>query len=197
MKIGKFPIILAMATIMALTGVAAACPDNINYPQYDYLFPHDSVSGTKVTYLLDTVKNPGASVIEYCVYPAPGFKGQTSDLTALYSGSIGPWKVDRPGSQTYFGFDRGIGGDPNNLPIDGTKNIQMGHADYKVSSEMPVSEIILFHINDPDECQRTDKENTCWRLPGKPLPPVPEVSTIVMVSIGLIGTVLISRKTKR
>lgn len=196
MKIRKFLLVLAIAT-MALTGVAAACPNNTNYPQYDYLLSHDSISGTEVTYLLDTVGKTGASVIEYCVYPTPGFKGLDSDLTAIYSGSVGPWAVDRPGSKTYFGFDRGSGGDPNNLPIDGTKNIQIGRADYKVPGKMPTSEIILFHINDPTECQSTEGANSCWRLPGKPQPPVPEVSTMIMVSIGLIGTVLVVRKTKR
>jgi hypothetical protein len=194
MKIGKFSLILAIATTMALTGVAAACPNNTNYPQYDNLLPHDSVSGTKVTYLLDTVNKAGASVIEYCVYPTSGLKGQKSDLTAFYSGSIGSWIVHHSDSKTYFGFDRGSGGDPNNLPIDGTKNIQVGSADYKDPSKMPTSEIILFHINDPAECQ---SENTCWRLPGKPPQPTPEASTIAMVSIGLIGTMLITRKTKR
>ncbi len=196
MKLGKFLISLAIAAT-ALTGITIACPDNTNHPQYDNLLSHDSISGTNVTYLLDTVNKTGASVIEYCVYPAPGFKGQTSDLVALYSGSIGPWTADHPGSKTYFGFDRGSSGDPNNLPIDGTKNIQVGSADYKISSNVPTSEIILFHINDSAECRPTDKSDTCWRLPGKPQPPVPEISTIVMVSIGLIGTVMIARKTKR
>jgi hypothetical protein len=51
--------------------------------------------------------------------------------------------------------------------------------------------VILFHINDIDECGLNDE--TCWRRPGNPVPPVPELTSIVLVSAGIFGLFLVSR----
>lgn len=197
----KILVVTAILSVMVtMTGIVAAedvfdCRENTNVPQYDFLSPHTSDNGNVRTYLLDTFTKSGASVIEYCVYPTPGFTGSTTDLTALYTGGVGPWTVDRPGSKIYFGFDRTPGGDPNNLPINGGTDIPIGKADYKGS--LPTSELILFHINDPKECQPTDQSDTCWRKPGTPPPPVPEMSTMILTFTGMVGLLLFSREYRK
>ena len=73
--------------------------------------------------MLDVANKPGALILEYCVYPNPGFTGNTNDLTPLYPG----WTIDRPGIKTYFGFDSRSA---SKIPIDGGVNINVGKAKY-------------------------------------------------------------------
>lgn len=175
-------------------GVGGGCPNrnslDSHTQMYDYLYPGKTTEGTVVTYILNTISNSGTSVIGYCVYPTLGFEGSTEDLTPLQTGwSIWPTKTNKD----YFGFERGQGG--NELPIDGAKDVQVGRVDYEESG-LPTREVILLHIYDPQECGPED--DTCWRRPGTPPPPpVPEMSTIALVSAGLIGLLLIARKYKK
>lgn len=187
-----FTIMLSVTGIAAANGIGGGCPGRNSLGShtqtYDDLYAYSTVDGTVVTYLLNTVNND-ASVIGYCVYPTPEFTGATGDLGALYSG----WQVSRPDSANYFGFQRGTGS--NNVPIDGTTNIQIGRADYKHTEKLPTSDVILLHINDPNECQT--EGDTCWRRSGTSQPPVPELGTIVLTSTGMLGLILVSRKYRQ
>jgi len=146
----KHILITSIVIVCMLSLPALGCPDrnalDSHLQMYDYLSPGIIDDGTKITYVLNTINKPGASVIEYCVYPTPGFTGSDDDLDPLYVG----WKVSYNKNKDYFGFVRSQGDD--NIPIDGTTGIEIGEADYLSSDNVPTSEVILFHINDPDEC---------------------------------------------
>lgn len=157
---------------------------------YDYLYMGKVVDGTVATYVLNTILNPQTSVIGYCVYPTPGFEGDVEDLTPLQAG----WAIwPNNANKDYFGFERGQGG--NEISIDGTTDINVGNVNYD-DSRLPTSEVVLFHIYDQQECGPED--DTCWRRPGTaPPPPVPEASTVVLVSAGLLGLFIIARMYRK
>ncbi len=186
-----------IVAILTLTGLASGsgCNDRSSLGShlqtYDYLSTGTTDDGNKVTYFLNTVNKPGASVIGYCVYPTPGFTGDDSNIIPLFTGNIGLWAIFHPKSKDYFGFERRSGGNKNNIPVNGNTGIQVGKVDYLSSDKKPSSEVILFHINDIDECGPIDE--TCWRRPGTPVPPVPELTSIVLVSAGLFGLFMVSR----
>ena len=96
-------------------------------------------------------------LIEYCVYTSPLPDSQT----ALYS----DWTSGA--STHFFDFERS-GGDPDNLPFDGsTKTV--GYATW--GGSVPSSQLILLHINDPSECANlygAGSSATCFVLPGTP-----------------------------
>ncbi len=173
-------------------GVGGGCPSrnslNSHTQTYNYLSVGNAIENNEATYLLNTFNKPGASVIGYCVYPTPGFSGSDDDLIPLYTG----WAVWHNNNKDYFGFQRGVGS--NNIPIDGTTGIEIGKADYLAADKLPTSEVVLFHINDPDEC---GPDETCWRRPGASPPPVPELTTIALVSTGIFGLFLVSRMYSR
>lgn len=155
---------------VGLIGTAAAdiewdCPSNTDRPTVDFAYAHsqfDSSTNT-MTYLIDTIDKPGTSLIEYCVYPTPGFTGSNSDLMALYSG----WSIDRPGSTYYFGFDSR---DAPWMPFNGDTNVQMGKAIY---TEAPSDQLILLHIADTEECIGG---SSCWRKPSTSPLPTPTIT---------------------
>ncbi len=197
---------IAMVCMLSLTGLADAngngggqsngvgggCPGRSSLDShtqtYYYLSVGEVIENHEVTYLLNTFTKTGASVIGYCVYPTPGFAGSNDDLEPLYTG----WAVWHNNNKDYFGFERGQGS--NTIPIDGETGIEIGEADYLEASKVPASEIVLFHINDPEEC---NPDETCWRRPGGSTPPVPELTTIALVSAGIFGLFLVSRRYSR
>lgn len=200
-------VILALTGIASANGVGSGCPDRNSLGShtqtYDFLSANEAVNGNVLTYSLDTVNKAGASVIAYCVYPTPVFTGSDSDLTPLYVGNVGLWTIFHPDSKDFFGFTRGSGGDNNNIPIDGTTGIDVGKTDYLSADKKPTSEVVLFHIKDSEECARDDDSeedsDTCWRRPGTPQPPIPELSTIVLTTagIGILGLFLVLRKRNK
>ena len=191
---------IVMVCILSLTGLAGpngnggGCPDRNSLGQhtqpYNYLTAGNTIENNEVTYLLNTYTKTGASIIGYCVYPTPGFTGSNDDLEPLYAG----WEAsfNDNNKKDYFGFIRD--GGQNNIPIDGETGIEIGEADYIEDDKVPTSEVVLFHINDPEEC---DPDETCWRRPGRSPPPVPELSTIALVSAGISGLFLVSRRYSR
>ena len=184
-------ILVAMAGLVSAEGIGGGCPSRQSLGShtqtYDNLYTDELTSGNVVTYLLNTVAKDDASVIGYCVYPAPGFAGSNDDLTPLYI----EWAISHQHGKDYFGFQRGQGS--NNIPIDGATDIEIGEADYLAEDKVPTSDVILFHIDDPEEC---GTEDTCWRRPGSSPPPVPELGTVVLMSAGILGLFLIARKSR-
>ena len=168
---------IATLILIGFIGTATAeiilfdCTGNTDRPttQLGYAYSYiDSVTNT-ITYKLDVTNKPGAEILEYCVYPDPGFTGNTNDLTPLYS----EWTIDRPGTKAYFGFDSRSA---PKLPVDGSTNIDIGKAKYV--DGLPSSEIILLHVLDIDEC---GGESSCWRTAStSPLPsPTPTPTATV------------------
>lgn len=185
-------VLIAMAGLASAEGIGGGCPSRqslgLHTQTYDNLYADESVSGNVVTYLLNTVEKDGTSVIGYCVYPTPGFTGSDDDLAPLYT----EWAVSHHNDKDYFGFERGQGS--NTIPIDGATDIEIGEADYLTADKAPTSEVVLFHINDPEEC---GPEDTCWRRSGTPIFPVPELATVVLVSAGIVGLFFVARKYKK
>lgn len=189
MAVTIFIVAVTMMGTASAQGIGGGCPNVNNFDSYTYLIASKNTNGNVVTYILNTLSGApaDAKVIGYCVYPTPVFTGSDSDLTPLALSAI--W---HPDNKSYFGFERGTGG--NEIPIDGTMDIAVGETDYLSADKIPTSEVILFHIYDPKECGSDD---TCWRQSGSPPPPVPELSQIILVSAGLLGIALISRKYRR
>ena len=70
--------------------------------------------------------------------------------------------ASKPGND--FGFSR-PGGDPTNIPLDGTTGIAIGSATW---ANVPTKQTIVLHINDSSKCGTSP---TCFVLPGaKPGP---------------------------
>lgn len=127
-------------------------------------------------------------VFELCVY-TDGTLVQESQLAALYSG----YGVFFPGNSPddYFGFRKkptSQGG--TYIPVDGNL-YYAGEANY--GSTKP-GETIVLHIIDDVECS---PQESCYRGPKEPYDPIPELSTIVLTSTGLLGILLISRRYRK
>ena len=138
----------------------SACPNTVGTrPTDPNVTASYTTSGGTATYSIGTPNESQIStgipgLIEYCVYtsPLPG------SPTALY----GDWKSGV--SNNFFDFERS-GGDPDNLPFNGSTQM-VGYATW---SSVPASQTILLHINDPTECQRlygAGSSATCFVLPG-------------------------------
>ncbi len=141
--------LMISAIIIILTGfigtttaeiILSDCPSDTDRPvtQLGYAHSYFDSSTNTMTYLLDTSQDGNAEILEYCVYPDPGFTGMTSDLTPLYNG----WSIDRPGTKSYFGFDSRSA---DKIPLDGSTDILIGKAKYVDGP--PSSELILLHVS--------------------------------------------------
>jgi hypothetical protein len=99
-------------------------------------------------------------LIEYCVYT------QTPPDTGSVAASYDAWVPLSYGTGGFFGFKR-PNGDPTNVPFDGSTQT-MGSATF--SSGVPSDQVILLHINDPDECNALYGGNplTCFVLANSP-----------------------------
>jgi len=156
----------------------------------------EPVSGSITTLYLDTEFRSGASLIQVCVYPIPGFDPEigTRDIAPLLTDK---WVPKHRGHKEYYGFGRILGTD--NIPFDGTKDIEIGTADYGRDT---YSHQILMHIYDPEEC-KNDKDagegafqgKTCWRRPGTSTQ-IPEFPTIALPIAAVIGLVFFFQHRK-
>ena len=104
-----------------------------------------SYSGSPMaTYVFDSFFNEGGGggvpgLIAYCVYTS-------TDPTTGSSATTFTFDTDAGSGD--FGFVRS-GGDPTNIPLDGNSHT-MGTATW--SGSAPSGQIIVLHINFPDEC---------------------------------------------
>lgn len=128
--------------------------------------------GTTVTYVFDSWVDTSPTggvpgLIEYCVYPSqpPGNPTSATSATAFVT--------DFGAIQGFFGFVRS-GGDPTNIPLDGTNPITMGTATWPLGTA-PVTQTIVLHINDEAECSALYGAGTssCFVLPTREHPPPP------------------------
>src|SRR5437764_5961127 len=130
-----------------------------------------TASGNVATYSFQsfTNENPLGGVpglIEYCVYTSP----LPNSTTAVAIGANATAFVSSTdASKGEFAFQRN-GGDPANLPFDGTTHT-VGTATFNTG--VPTLQTIVLHINDAAECKRVYGvgstnvvSDTCFVLPG-------------------------------
>lgn len=163
---------IGLSAILALSiqPAFASCPatENVdNFHQSDLVGTQTQQSGNTFTYYFDSFvdRNPANGVpglIEYCIYPTP-FTAPDS-VTSVALGANGQTWQNASGPNS-ISFQRPQG-NPSNIPLDGTQNIQMGTATW---SNAPQDQKILLHINDAAECNRLygDNPGTCFVQPGK------------------------------
>jgi hypothetical protein len=145
-----------------------------------------SSAGDTSTYFFDSVVDrspitdgvPG--LISYCVYPSqPPANPDSADANAV-GANADPFDVNFGSAQGFFSFTRG-GGNPSNIPLDGTTNIQIGTAKWckpdPITSACtvfpPTAQDIVLHINDAAECDLLygGDPGTCFVLPNGEEPP--------------------------
>lgn len=154
-----FSVLLAFATEQ----VAASCPASNslgNFQSSNLVGATSEQNGNDITYYFDSFvdRNPTDGVpglIEYCVYPQVLPNSVTAAVSGWQAGTgVGSFSFSRPN------------GNPTNIPLDGTQNIEMGTASW--ASAPASDQMILLHINDADECNRIYGGNpgTCFVFPG-------------------------------
>jgi LEA14-like dessication related protein len=147
------------------------CPSNdpTTWQTDNQVGASSTTSGLTATYTFSSFVNENSSggipgLIEYCVYPASVPHDVAVD-PALKGANGSAWTFSLGSSR--FSFSR-PGGDPSNIPLNGTTGITMGAATW--SSSLPTSQVIVLHVNDPAECNALYKDGslTCFVLPGTP-----------------------------
>lgn len=133
-----------------------------------------------------TNKNPSNGIPgfrEVCVYSSTG----ASSANSLWS----PWTVKKTSPHVEF---RGgeSGGDPENIPFDGNIHA-VGTIQWSAASQNIQT---LVHVKSAELCPN-DPDNSCFLRPPNPPGVVPELSTMILVSIGTLGLVFVSRKYRR
>src|SRR5262249_21236971 len=119
----------------------------------------ESPANTFTYQLKTTDQSPSGGVpgvMDICVYSTPLPTGQTTDA------SIVPWTGAINSTHGWFAWGR-PGGDPTNLPLDGT-TYTFGTATFGATP----AQFIAVHINDEAECNAQGQASkTCFVLPGK------------------------------
>lgn len=178
----KYQILITFLVLAGFAGIASAdpCPSlNAVKPSDSYGDVTTSISGKTVTYHVTA----SVDIQGLCIYET-----NLANLGPLTGTSPISWSFSHPGSQNFFEFKRTA----SSQLLQPGDSKDVGSVDF-INNPLPTSdEIYALHINDP-VCGTAI---TCFVFPG-PSQPVPEVSTIVLSSAGLLGLVLISRKYKK
>ena len=148
----------------------SGCPNSTaigNFVTSNIVGASFTASGTTATYRFDSFvnRNPVGGIpglIEYCVYTSPL---PTSVLAQAVGANGDPFTSSIESQQGFFDFER-AGGNPSNVPLNGTTGTVMGTATW--SATAPTTQTILLHINDSAECSRlyTAGTSTCFVRPG-------------------------------
>lgn len=188
LKIRILGIVAICAILTVMAGIASAdpCPDfNAVKKANSYGAVVASKSGSDVTYTIAGMS--GVSAQGLCIYEPFTIK---NTLSQVGTNAFNSWKLDpHKGNHEYFewqgdGTQRIAPGDPSS---SGTANF----AD--MASKIDISaEIYVLKIYDPTGAV-CGTIGTCWAYPG-PGGPVPELSTIILTTSGLLGLVLVTRK---
>lgn len=144
---------------------------------------------------------PGVMMI--CKYPIVGGSAdmtQVTEIAAAYNGNNGLWAAEIGcGSGDCARMGRKTGdGNKNNMPMNGGTYTAGSVA---FSSE-PDSELIVAHINWPEECRSSDdydgdgNPETCFRTLQQPTS-VPEFPTIALPIATLIGMLFLVYRLKK
>ena len=148
----------------------SGCPNSTaigNFVTSNIVGASFTTSGTTATYRFDSFvnRNPIGGVpglIEYCVYTSPLPTGVTAQAIGANGAAF---TADTEPQQGFFDFER-AGGNPSNIPLNGTTGTVMGTATW--SATPPTTQTIILHINDSGECSRlyTAGTSTCFVRPG-------------------------------
>ncbi len=137
-----------------------------------------SAPGKTITYGFSSVNQSPSGGIpgldDYCVY--------TSNIPPTVH-SLSTFVAGSSSAKGYFGYGRS-GGDPTNIPLDGTTGVIMGTATW-ATSQNPATQTIVLHINDLAECQKLygGTSASCFVKPSTVTKIVPEFS---MASISIL-----------
>jgi len=198
---GVVMLALSLAMLFSVRTASAdtvGCPDLSSDPTgrqtSNLVGAYFTTVGNDATYFFDSFVNrspvdgvPG--LIKYCVYSGTA---PDSVTTVAVGADLNPWTD--PAGFDFFAFGR-QDGNPNNIPLDGRMDYEMGTATW--SGDVPAEQTILLHINDAAECDRLYGGNpgTCFVLPGEVQPPQPpEPSKTAIGSYDLTYTWDISKK---
>jgi hypothetical protein len=166
----RWSAVIAVGILVLFWGAPAfaqngGCPDlkAIGNFVVDNNVSADFVISTTVTandtadYFLSSIdESPTGGIpglIEYCIYPSQP-PGNPASATPVYSDAHGVWNAVFGTAQGFFSFKR-YDGDPSNIPIDGTGNVEVGTATWTFAASptgAPITQTILLHISDPTVC---------------------------------------------
>src|SRR5215831_12311139 len=146
--------VLLFSGTLALNSASAAtgpqCPDSGSIGSKltsSLVSASTSGPGKTITYGFSSVnQSPSGGIpglVDYCVY--------TSNIPPTIH-SLSTFVAGSSAAKGYFGYGRS-GGDPTNIPLDGTTGVIMGTATWATSQD-PATQTILLHINDLAECQK-------------------------------------------
>jgi hypothetical protein len=149
------------------------CPSGgTGNPQTDpNVFASFTTSGKTLTYTFSSVNEspsggaPG--LIDYCVYPTGSSPLLPDSHTVVATGSnSSAWVYDTSSDSFSFARPNG-GGTADNIPLNGA-TVTMGTGTW--SGNVPTSQVILLHVDDPAECSALYGSGTltCFVLPGTP-----------------------------
>lgn len=131
-------------------GTSGACPASPkNFVPSSIVGASFSNSGNTTTYFFQSLTDESPIVggvpglIKYCVYP-----GGPKTVTPLAMGDNGQAWLSRKDTKN-FSFVR-PDGNPSNIGLDDGPQITMGMATW---TDLPATQTILLHINDPTECE--------------------------------------------
>lgn len=139
-------LLMCLFTLPVLAATSSGCPSSglTAFKVASNVSAYFTTSGLTDTYFFSSLTNenpvngvPG--LVKYCVYPS----AQPKSIAAEYPNWIS--KKDPHD----FAFVR-PGGNKTNIPLDGTKNIEVGTATW--ATDLPTSQTILLHIADPKVC---------------------------------------------
>lgn len=197
-KITQLLVLLTIG-IVGMVGIATAdpCP-NPNGAEWN----QDPDGTISVLYTLDADKalhvtvrsgldegtiNGVPGIREVCVYFPSTMPKSAKNEWHLWpeDGAV----IKRSGVIEFKGPERG--GENNNIPLDTNLN-PVGVSFFDVTPDLGEAKVLL-HINDIARC---NPARSCFIVPYKNRPPIPELSTVVLTCTGLLGIVLMSRKYK-
>jgi len=194
MKQNIIKLIAALAVLAGMGGIAAAdpCPgpeqwDNVNTPSLQYMYSIAATGSNPVTYSAGGIPFTN-SIKEVCVASTSSEALSGTVIWSLWLQSDLTIKDQTPQwPRAWAQFKDG--GNPYNIPADGAMH-DVGTVTW---DDAPGNtQKFLLHVVDT----RCPTGDTCYVIPKGPVPPVPELSPMILTSAGLLGIVLVSRKYK-
>lgn len=183
--LGIFAIFAVLIGMAGIVNAAPSCGGNAVFDPVGIGSVGTSTSGTVVTY------NVAASgtIIGLCVEET-----DKSNLAPFLSTFDLRWTAKPFDHHNYFSFERNSG----QLELMSGQNDDVGKGDFGSVGNLPTKEIYALHVSDAPLCTKLSgsSKSTCWIAPGSGIPPVPELSAIVLMISGLFGLVLVTRKYK-
>jgi hypothetical protein len=192
-----FVMVLGIVIMTAINvSAASACPDYNGWSgklSSDKVVVLEEINGNIVTYSLKssvvpatTSTIPGFKAL--CIRPDNGFLGIEAEINPIASN----WEEKIKDDFVAFSAK---GGNGKNLPFDNIAH-EIGEVNYVGHGGLPTKEEFLIHVISASICggyEGNGEEKTCFVKPSKPNIPVPELTSIVLISAGIFGLFMVSR----